>query len=381
MLLSLLLLLVLTIWVYLALAHSGFWCIDLSPVPSPPKDWPEVVAVIPARDEAEGIAETLRSLWTQDYRGRLRVVLVDDHSEDGMAEIARQTARAMGREEGLTIIEAETLPPGWTGKVWAMHQGVTRGISAEDAARYVLFSDADISHGVDAVRALVCRAEAGSIDLTSFMVRLHCGTSAERMMIPAFVFFFRMLYPFRLINNLQNPLAGAAGGTMLVRRTALERIGGLTSIRGELIDDCSLARQIKQGGHALYLGLSETSCSTRIYNNLSEIFHMIARTAYTQLNYSPIQLLGCVFGLALTFIAPLLLLLFGKGLPALFGGLAYLIMSLLYLPMVRFYRQSPFWVFLLPLTSLLYLSATLLSAYRYYRGKGGQWKGRSQSVR
>lgn len=371
---------VLTLWLGMALAHAGFWRIDRTPVPSPPAEWPDVVVVIPARNEAASIGETLRSLWEQDYPGRLRIVLVDDHSQDSTAETARQTARELRREEALTIVEAAPLPPGWTGKVWAMQQGVTRGLEPDDPAPYVLFSDADISHGMQALRELVCLAEAGACDLVSFMVRLHCATFAERLMIPAFVFFFRMLYPFRRINAPTHPLAGAAGGTMLVRRTALERIGGLGCIRGELIDDCALARQIKHGGHSLWLGLSETSYSTRRYERLSEIRDMIARTAYTQLRYSPLQLLGCVVGLGLIFLAPPFLLLFAGGRAAIFGGLAWLLMSLLYLPMVRFYRQSPLWALLLPLTALLYLAATLLSAWRHYRGQGGQWKGRSQST-
>jgi hopene-associated glycosyltransferase HpnB len=208
------------------------------------------------------------------------------------------------------------------------------------------------------------------------MVRLQCRTTAEKAMIPAFVFFFKLLYPFRRINAPADRTAGAAGGTMLVRREALERIGGLNRIQKELIDDCALARQIKEGGNRIWLGLSETSVSTRRYSRLSEILHVIARTAYTQLEYSPLRLLGCVLGLALAFLAPPLLLLTGGG-AALCGGLAWLLMSLLYLPMVRFYRQAPFWALLLPLTALLYTWATLLSAWRHHRGQGGQWKGRT----
>ncbi len=368
----------LAIWLWLWLGHAAFWKIDLGDAPPEPHVWPEVVAVIPARDEEEGIAETLRSLWSQDYPTPIRVVLVDDHCEDRTVKFARETAAAMGRAQSLEVIPAEALPIGWTGKVWAMNQGVTRGVPADDPARYILFSDADISHGASSVRELVCRAEADDCDLASFMVRLQCESFAERLMIPAFVFFFKMLYPFRKVNDSTDSLAGAAGGTMLARRTALERIGGLASIRNELIDDCGLAREIKRGGHRIWLGLSETSISTRRYGRFSEILHTIARTAYTQLGYNPLRLLGCVFGLTLVYLAPPLLLL-ASGRTALTAALAWLIMASLYAPMVRFYRQSQLWTLLLPVTAVLYLVATVLSAWRHHMGKGGQWKGRSQT--
>lgn len=378
MLLTALAALTLLIWLGLAGLHGRFWQIEAEAVPPPTPAWPAVVAVIPARNEAEVIGETLRSLWAQDYPGLLRVVLVDDHSDDGTAEVALTAARKAGREADLLVLRGESLPPGWTGKVWAMHQGVSRGVPAEDPSRYLLFSDADISHAPEALRELVSRAEAEGLDLASLMVRLQCRSTAEKLMIPAFVFFFRMLYPFPRVNRPKDPLAGAAGGTMLLRRTALERIGGLASIRHELIDDCSLAREVKRGGHPIWLGLSRGSVSTRGYGTLGEILRMISRTAYTQLGYSPAQLAGCVLGLGLTFLSPPLLLLAG-GWTALLGGLTWLLMAGLYLPMVRFYGQSPLWAPLLPLTATLYLWATLLSAWRHHRGVGGQWKGRSQS--
>jgi len=373
-------LLVLAIWIGMALAHAGFWRIEPEPTLPEPTYWPPVTAIMPARDEEACIAQTLHSLWQQDYPGDLRLILVDDHSQDATAEIALRTARESGRETELSILQAAPLPPGWTGKVWAMHHGWQESVARNDRTPYLLFSDADIAHGPLALRQLVCRAEASECDLVSFMVRLSCATAAERLMMPAFVFFFRLLYPFRRVNTPSHPLAGAAGGTMLVRREALERIGGLESIRGELIDDCALARQIKRGGHRIWLSLSSESRSIRQYDRLSEILHMIARTAYTQLRYSPWLLLVCIFGLALTFLSPPLLLLSRSGHAALIGGFAWLLMSLLYLPMVRFYRQSPVWALLLPLTALLYLGGTLLSAWRYYRGQGGQWKGRSQNA-
>jgi len=365
-------------WTFLWLFRGGFWCIDREPVPQPPAEWPDVVAVIPARNEAEVIGETLRSLWAQQYPGRLRIVLVDDHSHDGTAEVARQAAAALGREGDLHVLPAEPLPAGWTGKVWAMEQGLRRGLPADDPARYVLFSDADISHGPAALRELVSRAEAGPCDLVSFMVRLECRSRAERLMIPAFVFFFKLLYPFRQINDPRHPLAGAAGGTMLVRRTALERIGGMACIRHALIDDCSLGAAVKRGGHRIWLGMSDESRSTRGYGTLDEILRMIARTAYTQLGYNPLMLAGCVLGLGFTFLAPPLLLLFAAGWARLLGGLAYLLMTALFVPMLRFYRLSALWAVQLPVTACVYLWATLLSAWWHHRGKGGQWKGRSQ---
>jgi len=369
--------LVLSIWLYLWLGHAGFWRIDREPAPPTPPEWPPVVVVIPARDEEAGISETLRSLWMQTYPVAMRIVLVDDHCADRTVELAQSTARELGHESELQIVSANPLPPGWTGKVWAMNEGITRGIAQAEEAQYVLLSDADISHGKNAVRELVCRAEVGACDLTSFMVRLQCRSAAEKLMIPAFVFFFKMLYPFRRINDASDALAGAAGGTMLVRRTALDRIGGMESIRGELIDDCALAREIKRGGRSIWVGLSEESVSTREYGRLSEIVHMIARTAYTQLGYSPVRLAGCVTGLVLVYLAPVLLL-FRGGWTSIIAAATVLIMASLYLPMVRFYRQSPAWSLLLPVTATLYLYATILSAWRTHAGRGGQWKGRSR---
>ena len=368
------------IWLYLWLFHASFWKIDREPVPAPPEEWPSVVVVIPARNEEDLIAETLHSLWAQDYPGDFQIVLVNDHSEDGTLEVARRAAVDAGADSKLTVIAAEPLPSGWTGKVWAMHQGVTRGIPPHDPARYLLFCDADILHSAGALRELVCRAETGPCDLVSFMVKLRCNTIAENLMTPAFVFFFRMLYPFRAVNDPQKVLAGAAGGTMLVRREALERIGGLESIKGEIIDDCSLARQIKRGGNVIWLCLSERSGSIRNYQTMGEILRMISRTAYTQLEHSPIRLVACMLGLGITFLAPPLLI-FAGGWAAALGGIAWLAMALLFLPTVLFYRRSPLLAAALPVTACCYLWATILSAWNYHRGKGVEWKGRRTSER
>lgn len=365
-----------------------FWQTELEPIPNSPTDWPTVTVVIPARNESEVIAATLKSLWEQDYPQPINIVLVDDQSTDGTADTALATAQECATLPHLHIVSAESLPPGWTGKVWAMHQGITRGLAHFDgpqtdttstSARFILFSDADIIHGRTAIRELVCRAEAASLDLASFMVRLRCESLPERLMIPAFVFFFKMLYPFRWSNDPSHRLAAAAGGTMLLRRSALNRLDDLRCIKSELIDDCALARAVKKGAHPIWIGLSATSESNRSYGTLPEIVHMVARTAYTQLGYSPIQLAGCILGLSLTFLAPVALTLSLNGLPALIGATIWLLMSLLYLPMIRFYRSSPIWIFTLPITATLYMIATLLSAIRHHRGRGGQWKGRNQS--
>lgn len=368
-----------SIWMFLALGHGRFWYVDREPVPPPPEEWPSVVAVIPARNEADGIALTLQSLWSQDYLGDLDIIVVDDGSDDGTDQVARNEACLAGRGERLRVLTAGPPPDGWTGKLWAMQTGLQTVWTEAETASYVLFSDADILHGRSALRELVCRAVAEGRDLVSFMVWLHCETMPERLLIPAFVFFFRMLYPFRRINDRSDRLAGAAGGTMLVSADALRRIGGLNKIRGELIDDCALGRSVKDGGHAIWVGLTEVSHSSRRYGRIGEVLQMIARTAYTQLGYSPLRLIGCVLGLVITFILPFTLVFCTTGPTQIVAGLAWLIMSLLYLPMVRFYRQSPLWAFGLPIVAVFYLCATLLSAWNHHTGKGGQWKGRSQS--
>lgn len=363
-------------WIYLAAAPGRFWYIDPQLQPDPPGAWPDVVSVIPARNEADGIADTLSSLFNQDYPGSLRIVLVDDHSNDDTASLALECAARAGKSDMLTLVAGGDLPGGWTGKVWAMEQGIRFGIPADDTAAFVLFSDADIAHAPDSLRTLVSLAEAGPCDLISLMVRLRCQTFAERLMIPAFVFFFRMIYPFRRINDPGDRMAGAAGGVMLVRKTALERIGGLSAIRGELIDDCALGKAIKAGGRRIWVGLSADSVSTRGYGRMSEILHMVARTAYTQLGYSAVNLVGCLFGLILVYLAPPALIWTG-GAARLAAACAWILMTLLFLPMVRFYRIPLFYAALLPLTAAFYVTATLLSAWRYHRGRGGQWKGRT----
>jgi hopene-associated glycosyltransferase HpnB len=367
----------LAIWLYLLLARGGFWRERPRRGPGQSPRWPAVVAIIPARDEAETIGETVTSLLRQRYPGRLAIVLVDDHSSDGTAAAARDAARALGAEDRLTIVGARPLPSGWTGKLWAVAEGLRQVAGDGDAAELVLLTDADIAHHADNLAELVARVEGGGLDLASLMVKLNCASFAERALIPAFVFFFAKLYPFAWVNDRGRRTAGAAGGCVLVRRTALDRIGGMASISGALIDDCALAGRIKAGG-PIWLGLTAETRSLRRYPRLGDIWRMIARTAYTQLGHSPLLLVGTVLGLAVTYLAPPLLALGAGGAAAVLGGLAWLAMAVAFIPILRFYGVSPFVAPLLPAIAFFYLAATVDSARRHFQGRGGEWKGRVQ---
>jgi hopene-associated glycosyltransferase HpnB len=371
----------LAIWIYLALARGAFWHLhpfdDDITSPKALASWPRVVAVVPARNEAATIAQSVGSLLAQDYSGELSIVLVDDHSDDGTSEIARDVAGRARGEARASIHSASPLPPGWTGKLWALKEGVARAAANEPA--YYWFTDADIVHAPDTLRRLMTRAEKDLLDLTSLMVLLRAETFAERMLVPAFLFFFLKLYPPRWIADPRNKTAGAAGGCVLLRREALERIGGLASIRHEIIDDCALARAVKRSGGGIWMGLTRTSVSLRAYKSFGEIRDMIARTAFTQLRYSVLLLIGTLFGMLLTYIAPVGLIFVHRALPRILAVGACLLMSLLFLPTVRFYRLSPFWSPALPFTALFYCYATCLSAIRCWLGRGAQWKGRTQA--
>jgi hopene-associated glycosyltransferase HpnB len=368
------------IWLILWQRHGGFWRTTISPLPGLPRDWPSVVAVIPARNEAEGIGRAVTSLLGQDYKGRMSVVVVDDESTDGTTDVANHAASAAHAGDRLRVVPGTPTPSGWTGKMWAVAQGLEAAAALDPSARYVLLTDGDIHHGERNVAHLVARAEGGALDLTSLMVRLRCLSIAEQMLVPAFVFFFQMLYPFGWVNDPANKTAGAAGGCMLVRRSALERIGGIAAIKGALIDDCALAAAMKRNG-PIYLSLTNDAESLRIYGDLSEVWNMVARSAYAQLNYSPLLLLGTVLGLIVTFLAPPLLFLLGHGMAATFGLVAWIIMGACYAPMLRFYNRPLWWAPLLPMVALVYLGATIDSALRHMRGKGGAWKGRFQASR
>jgi hopene-associated glycosyltransferase HpnB len=372
--------LALAIWLYLICARGGFWlCRERDDVlPAAPSRWPRVTAVIPARNEAEGIAESIGSLARQDYPGRFSIVLVDDDSEDDTAELARRAAAGLGADRSFTLISSRGLASGWTGKLWAVGQGVEAANHAPESPDYLLLTDADIVHTPDSVRALVARAESGRYVLTSLMARLRCESAWERSHLPAFVFFFQMLYPFAWVNDARNATAGAAGGCMLVRGDALKRAGGVESIRDALIDDCSLAEKMKAVG-PIWLGLTDRVLSIRRYDDFDEVRTMISRSAYAQLKYSPLLLAGVTLGMALTFLAGPLLALFGDGIPRILGLLTWSLMAISFQPMLRFYRLSPLWGLALPAIAAAYMLYTLDSAYRTMRGQGGNWKGRVQA--
>ncbi|MCC7272665.1 MAG: glycosyltransferase [Alphaproteobacteria bacterium] len=361
----------LVIWAVLMLARGGFWRFAATAVPPPPAAWPAVVAVVPARDEAATIGRCVAAILDQDYPGDLRLVVVDDGSSDG-------TATAAGRAARLSVIAARPLPSGWTGKVWAMDQGVR---AAGDACEFIWFTDADIVHAPGTLRRLVARAEGERRDLVSEMVRLRCVGFWERLLVPAFVFFFAKLYPFARVADARRPTAAAAGGSMLARRRSLERAGGLAAIGGAWIDDCALAAAMKRAGGRLWLGLGETSGSLRAYPDLASFWAMVARTAYVELRRSPPRLLGAVAGMILVYLAPVAAVvlwpLHGDGAAAVLGALAVAAMVLAYAPILRFHRLPAAWAATLPLAAALYTAMTVDSARRHHFAGGPQWKGRA----
>ena len=369
---ALLALIPVAVWLYLLAFRGRFWVMaerDDADHPPPPTHWPSVVAVVPARNEADVIARSVGSLLAQDYPGEFCVVLVDDQSEDGTADIARKLG---GR---LDIVAGSPRPQGWAGKVWAMRQGVERA----GAPDYIWFTDADIEHRPENLRKLVARAQAGGLVLTSLMVKLHCRSWAEAYLIPAFVFFFDMLYPFGWVNDPGNKTAAAAGGCMLAQRIALERAGGIDAIQGEIIDDCALGRAMKAQG-PIWLGLTERATSIRPYAGLPEIRRMVARSAYAQLGYSPLNLLGTFAGMLIVYAAPPALALLTRDSAQASGILAWAAMMLAFQPIAKFYRVSPLWGLALPLIGLVYALFTLESAVQHWRGRGGMWKGRAQAL-
>lgn len=368
----------LLIWLYLLLARGRFWLPRTLPSAADGMRG-RVVAIIPARNEAEHIAQAVASLLGQRWAGELQLIVVDDGSTDDTAGAARRAAADAGAGARLTLLPGAPLPPGWSGKLWAMAQGVAAAERLEPD--YLLFTDADIEHASDSVAALVTQAERQRRDLVSVMVRLSSATWAERCLIPAFVFFFFKLYPPRWIAMRGARTAGAAGGCILIRPAALARAGGLQTIRGEIIDDCALAARVKASGGSLWLGLSRTTRSLRVYGSFAEIGAMISRTAFNQLRHSWALLAGSLAGLAITYMAPPLLIATGVPPCMALGALAWAAMTLCYAPMVRFYRLAPAYALLLPAVALFYAGATLHSALCYASGRGGQWKGRAQDTR
>ena len=443
-------------WVYLLLGHGGFWRIasaEMVPTPSQPRGMsevptPAIAIVIPARNEADVIGRAIASLLRQSGCD-VRIFVVDDNSSDGTGEAARSAAsfksvsvpplrQAQGEllsasvagelkpSDRVSVIRGAPLPPGWTGKLWAMQQGIEQALRLKPD--FLLLTDADIEHAPGSIATLVNIADSGGYDLVSFMVKLHCRSLAEKLLIPAFVFFFFLLYPPEWVRDPRHRTAGAAGGCMLIRPAALERIAGIAAIRHEIIDDCALARAVKRSGGRVWLGLESNSGfearkvkdsiasslamseehvsghdfsraeqarnknssglqpatpetrSLRPYESFAEIERMIARTAFNQLHHSSWLLLGTVLGMLLLYVLPLALIVSGSPGPAFAGAFAYGLMTFAYLPMVRYHRVNPLWALSLPIAGVFYTAATIDSAVKYWTGRGGEWKGRAQDV-
>jgi hopene-associated glycosyltransferase HpnB len=368
-------------WLYLLLGRDGFWRARPrieDEAPPTPGSWPAVVAIVPARNEAAHVEAALRSLLAQDYPGDLAVVLVDDHSEDATAAVGRRVAAGQARP--LAVIGARPLPLGWSGKLWAVAEGLRHAAQIRPGAAHILLTDADIAHPPGSLTRLVAKAEAERLDLVSLMVRLRCETFWERLLIPPFVFFFQKLYPFPWVNDRARRMAGAAGGCMLVRREALDRAGGIAAVKDALIDDCALAALIKRNG-AIWLGLAERTVSVRRYPRIADVWRMVARTAYTQLRHSPWLVLGTMLGMALLYLVPPLAMVLGLAtgawIAAGLGAAAFALMLVAYRPTWALYRGNDPLIALLPLAALLYTAMTVDSMRRHLLGKGGAWKGRT----
>ena len=363
------------VWLYLIVGRGAFWLCRVRDTDHTSPDlqqWPAVVAVVPARNEADHIAASVNSLLRQEYPGSFSIVLVDDDSSDGTTPVATRAAASVPSRQ-LIVVGSTTPPHGWTGKIWAVKQGIAT--AEELQPEYLLLTDADIVHAPDTLAWLVKQTRAGGFVLTSLMAKLRCESLAERTHVPAFIYFFQMLFPFTWVSKPRANTAAAAGGCMLVHADALANVGGIASIRNALIDDCSLAEKLKKIG-PIWLGLTDRSRSIRPYDTLSDVKRMISRSAYAQLHYSPLLLAATIAMMALTFIAPPLLAIFATGLPRFLGLIVWLTMTISYVPTLRFYRLSPLWALALPGIAALYLYYTINSAYEHIRGRGGQWKGR-----
>jgi hopene-associated glycosyltransferase HpnB len=370
----------LAIWIYLFLARGNFWQLREDTLePKTLGNWPRVVAVVPARNEGVTVSQALLSLLKQDYPGGFSIIIVDDHSEDGTVAVAQKVANESGASRRVKIHSAAPLAPGWTGKLWALNEGIQ--LASSQLPEFLWFTDADIEHAPDTLRRLVCRAETESLDLASLMVLLQAKTIPERLLIPPFLYFFLMLYPPRWIADSSASTAGAAGGCILLRRNVLAPIGGIASIRGEVIDDCALARAVKKNDGKIWMGLTRASVSLRSYGAFAEIRELIARTAFTQLRYSFVFLAFALAGLFVTFLLSWILFFAYPGEAWVLVDTAIALMTTTFLAAVRFYGLSWPWALTLPVAAVFYGYAACVSAVRYRLGLGGQWKGRAQAPR
>jgi hopene-associated glycosyltransferase HpnB len=358
------------IWCWLLTTRGRFW--NAGPVlpVAAPHDPPPVAIVVPARDEAPFVERALRSLLIQNYSGDFSVTLVDDRSQDGTGTIAR----AIG-EPRLRVLPGAERPVGWAGKLWALRQGIAEA----DSPEFILLTDADIEHDPSHLASLVAKAQRDDLDMVSEMVLLNCDSWPEKALIPAFVFFFQLLYPFEWVNNPLRGTAAAAGGTILIRRRALLRIGGIEAVKDALIDDVALAGAVKAGGR-IFLGHSALARSIRPYPRVRDIWRMIARSAYAQLRFSPLLLVVTVLGMALVWLVPPITLLFGHGWARSLGFFTSAMFSVAWLPTLARYRLSFFWIFALPFIALFYMAATIGSALNHHRGRGVVWKGRAYAA-
>jgi hopene-associated glycosyltransferase HpnB len=366
-------------WLTLVFARGRFWLADqrLDGRAAPPARWPDVVAVVPARDEADLLPRTLRALLDQEYAGRLRIVLADDESTDGSGDVARDTAKRHPNGARLEVVRTAERPSGWVGKMWALESGLR---AAGSPPEWWWLTDADVVHAPDSLARLVAKGESEGLDLVSLMVKLDRARGWNALLVPAFVYFFQQLYPFPRVNDPGSSVAAAAGGCMLVRCAALARAGGIESLRGEVIDDCALGRALKRAGK-IWLGLADRETSIRPYPELADVWSMVARSAYTQLDHSPALLAGTLAGLALLYLVPplavLVWLLGGDSGAAAFGAAAWALQAASFAPTLALYDRPLALGLALPAAGALYAAMTLDSARRHWRNEGATWKGRA----
>ena len=372
------------IWIYLLVFHHRFWLANQVLKTSAPLrdgEWPDVVVVIPARNEAETIEAIAKSHLENEYQGKLDLIVVDDQSSDGTGDLVR----ALGSNRA-HVIAGKGLPHGWSGKMWAVNNGLEAAKEIAPNATYVLLTDADIKHASGTLSKLVSKAVQEEQVMVSIMARLDARGFWGSLLMPAFIFFFQKLYPFPAINNSASKIGGAAGGCMLIERKTLDAIGGVETIKGNLIDDCALGKALKdpkEAKRSIWLGFDDGIVSLRDNRQLHTIWKMVTRTAFTQLQFSGILVVGSVIGMALTYlVAPIAVLtvpLHGSNVAFILGALAYLSMTLAYTPTLLRYKKSPLWAFILPLSAFVYMMMTISSAFNHWRGRGGAWKGRTYS--